>query len=47
MSFDQAAADVKNLKASPSNDELLQLYALFKQGSVGDCNTSRPGMLFF
>jgi len=45
MSFDQAAADVKNLKASPSNDELLQLYALFKQGSVGDCNTSRPGML--
>jgi diazepam-binding inhibitor (GABA receptor modulating acyl-CoA-binding protein) len=45
MSFDQAAADVKNLKAKPSNDDLLKLYALFKQGTTGDCNTSRPGML--
>jgi diazepam-binding inhibitor (GABA receptor modulating acyl-CoA-binding protein) len=45
MSFEAAAEEVKNLKTKPNNDELLKLYALFKQGSVGDCNTSRPGML--
>ena len=45
MSFEAAAEEVKNLKSSPNNDELLKLYALFKQGSIGDCNTSRPGML--
>ncbi|XP_052132453.1 acyl-CoA-binding domain-containing protein 6 [Frankliniella occidentalis] len=39
--FQKAAEDVKNLKATPSNDELLELYALFKQGSVGDVNTGR------
>ncbi|MCA9567762.1 MAG: acyl-CoA-binding protein [Myxococcales bacterium] len=40
----QAAADrVKSLKSSPSNAELLKLYALFKQGSVGDVQGSRPG----
>ncbi|GLV44517.1 Acyl-CoA binding protein 1 [Carabus blaptoides fortunei] len=43
--FNKAAEDVKNLKTSPGNDDLLEIYALFKQGSVGDCNTSRPGML--
>ncbi|XP_044732272.1 putative acyl-CoA-binding protein [Chrysoperla carnea] len=43
--FNKAAEDVKKLKSTPSNDELLELYALFKQGSVGDVNTARPGML--
>lgn len=41
--FDKAAADVKKLKSLPGNDDLLILYALFKQGTVGDVNT---GMLF-
>jgi len=45
MSFEAAAEEVKNLTKKPNNDELLKLYALFKQGSTGDCNTSRPGML--
>ncbi|XP_059471458.1 acyl-CoA-binding protein-like isoform X1 [Neocloeon triangulifer] len=45
--FNKAAEDVKKLKTSPSNDELLDIYALFKQGSVGDCNTDKPGMLDF
>ncbi|KAJ5672465.1 long-chain fatty acid transporter ACB1 [Penicillium longicatenatum] len=40
--FDQAAKDVNNLKQKPSNDELLKLYALYKQATVGDCNTERP-----
>ena len=30
-----------------TDDELLQVYSLFKQGSVGDCNTDKPGMLDF
>ncbi|CAL2029919.1 CBN-ACBP-1 protein [Caenorhabditis brenneri] len=44
LSFDDAAAKVKTLKTSPSNDELLKLYALFKQGTVGDNTTDKPGM---
>ncbi|CAD6186333.1 unnamed protein product [Caenorhabditis auriculariae] len=47
LSFDDAASKVKSLKTSPSNEELLALYALFKQGTVGDNNTSKPGMLDF
>nr|ABM55609.1 diazepam binding inhibitor-like protein [Maconellicoccus hirsutus] len=43
--FDKASEDVKNLKQTPSNDELLELYALFKQATVGDVNTDRPGLL--
>ncbi|CAL1270573.1 unnamed protein product [Larinioides sclopetarius] len=42
--FDKAAEDVKNLKSKPTDEELLELYALFKQATVGDCNTARPGM---
>uniref|UniRef100_A0AC35TGX4 ACB domain-containing protein n=1 Tax=Rhabditophanes sp. KR3021 TaxID=114890 RepID=A0AC35TGX4_9BILA len=45
MTFESAAAQVKNLKTSPSNDELLQAYALFKQATVGDNTTSKPNML--
>jgi acyl-CoA-binding protein len=37
--FNQAAADVKNLTKRPSDSELLELYALFKQATVGDNNT--------
>ncbi|KAG0226903.1 Acyl-CoA-binding domain-containing protein 1 [Actinomortierella wolfii] len=43
--FDAAAAKAKTFTKSPSNDELLELYALFKQATVGDNNTARPGML--
>lgn len=45
--FDKAAEDVKNLKETPADGDLLELYALFKQGTVGDINTARPGMLDF
>ncbi|KAG9072004.1 Acyl-CoA-binding domain-containing protein 1 [Linnemannia hyalina] len=45
--FDAAAVQVKELKTSPSNDDLLKLYALFKQATVGDNNTTRPGTLDF
>ncbi|XP_022915960.1 acyl-CoA-binding protein homolog 1-like [Onthophagus taurus] len=45
--FDEAAENVKKLKTMPGNEDLLELYALFKQGTVGDNTTDRPGMLDF
>lgn len=35
---------VLDLAPSPSPFPQLILYALFKQGTVGDVNTSRPGV---
>jgi acyl-CoA-binding protein len=43
--FEQAQAEAKGLAQRPDNDTLLMLYALFKQGSLGDATGSRPGML--
>jgi len=40
--FQAAATRVKSLSKSPSNQELLKLYALYKQGSAGDATGSRP-----
>lgn len=45
--FDAAQARVKTLKVTPSPEELLELYALFKQGTQGDITGARPGMLDF
>jgi len=42
--FKKAAADIKTLTTQPSNNDLLELYALYKQATVGDCNTDKPGM---
>lgn len=42
--FLKAAEDVRNLKVKPTDQELLDLYGWFKQASVGDVNTDRPGM---
>jgi diazepam-binding inhibitor (GABA receptor modulating acyl-CoA-binding protein) len=42
--FEAAAQMVKTFSKSPSNDELLILYSLFKQATVGDNTTSKPGM---
>jgi len=42
--YDQAVADSKLLKAKPSNDELLSLYALFKVASGDDITKAeQPG----
>ena len=43
--FTDAQARVKSLTQAPSTAELLELYALYKQGSVGDVDGKRPGML--
>lgn len=45
--FDQAQAKVQTLSTRPSNPELLELYALFKQGSEGDVKGERPGVMDF
>ena len=45
--FKTAAAEVKNLAAKPSDEEMLKTYSLYKQVTIGDCNTDRPGMLDF
>ncbi len=33
----------KDIKERPSNEELLKLYALYKQGDEGDVTGDRPG----
>jgi acyl-CoA-binding protein len=43
--FEKAQKDIKTIAKRPSNDDLLTLYSLFKQGSEGDVSSSRPGML--
>ena len=42
--FTKAAEDIRTLTVKPTDYELLDLYGLFKQATVGDCNTNRPGM---
>ncbi len=36
---------MKKLSKSPSTDDLLELYAFYKQSTAGDVTGSRPGML--
>ena len=45
--FAAAQTRVKQLSKTPASDELLELYAYFKQATVGDAQGSRPGMLDF
>ena len=40
--FNKAIEDVHKLTSKPSNDELLNLYANYKQGTVGDVNKPQP-----
>ena len=42
--FANAQVEVKELTQKPSNEELLDLYALFKQAAEGDNETDQPGM---
>jgi len=43
VQFDAAAADSKNLSERPDNATLLKIYALYKQGSIGDNAEKKPG----
>jgi diazepam-binding inhibitor (GABA receptor modulator, acyl-CoA-binding protein) len=45
--FSLAQARVKQLSRTPASDELLELYALYKQGTAGEVSGERPPMLDF
>ncbi|MGA9595854.1 MAG: acyl-CoA-binding protein [Acidimicrobiia bacterium] len=45
--FTTAVAQVKQLRERPGNDDLLRLYALYKQATSGDVSGDRPGMIDF
>lgn len=40
--FEKAVEDSEALKDRPSNDTLLQLYAYYKQATIGDVNVAPP-----
>ncbi|VDK48604.1 unnamed protein product [Anisakis simplex] len=44
MTFEEAAEKVKKLKKRPTDDEMLEVYSLYKQATVGDINTTEPGI---
>lgn len=44
--FEKAAEESKTLSEKPSNEILLKLYSLYKQGSVGDINIDPPSNPF-
>ena len=41
--FDQAVKTADKLTKRPSNEDLLKIYALYKQATIGDNNAERPG----
>ena len=42
--FEAAAADVQKLPSQPGQEEMLQLYAYYKQATKGDVGGDKPGM---
>ena len=40
--FSIAQQKVKELTTKPSDKVLLDLYSLYKQATIGNCNTSKP-----
>jgi diazepam-binding inhibitor (GABA receptor modulating acyl-CoA-binding protein) len=45
--FKAAQDRAQKLTSRPSNEDLLDLYALYKQATAGDVSGSRPGMIDF
>jgi acyl-CoA-binding protein len=45
--FSSAKTRVEKLTKTPTSDELLELYSLYKQATQGDATGARPGMLDF
>ena len=48
--FEEVAAvlkEQKSFKTTPGTDDLKRIYGLFKQATIGDVNTTRPGMFDF
>lgn len=47
VEFETAAREVKDLSTKPSNEDMLLLYGLYKQSTVGDNTAAAPGMFDF
>lgn len=47
IDFDKAVAAAKSLQDRPDNEDMLLLYALFKQATSGDVNVPKPGFFDF
>lgn len=45
--FDAAVARAKSLPRRPTDEQLLELYALYKQATVGDVQGEEPGLFDF
>ena len=45
--FTQVAELVKKVKTQPTDKELLKLYGLYKQITIGDINIEKPSLLSF
>jgi acyl-CoA-binding protein len=45
--FEAAAKDVQKLKKRPDDEDMLRLYAQYKQASEGDVSGDRPGAFSF
>jgi len=45
--FEKASVAVKTLTERPDDNTMLQLYALYKQGSSGDVDGPKPGFFDF
>jgi len=45
--FEQASVDVKGLTKRPGDDDMLALYALYKQATEGDVSGDKPGFFDF
>lgn len=43
--FESAAERIKTLSTAPSNETLLDLYGLYKQGTEGDVSGKKPSRL--
>ena len=42
--FERASQDAQQLASRPDNQTLLRMYALYKQGSIGDVTGDKPSM---
>jgi acyl-CoA-binding protein len=45
--FEAAAADVQKLSKRPDTEDMLRLYAQYKQATAGDVTGERPGAFDF
>jgi diazepam-binding inhibitor (GABA receptor modulating acyl-CoA-binding protein) len=45
--FKDASKEVHNLDSKPSDNDLLELYANYKQATIGDINIDKPSFYMF